>query len=92
MKKDYTCENPDCKKTFDNPKSFTYLGCPFCSTKIEEEEQCKDGCSFYFGYLGERESGEAIPIGCIECMRSLECMLNTVSSKTAAKEIKKWYV
>jgi hypothetical protein len=90
-KKKYVCSNTSCKKTFDTAKTITYQACPFCSTKLEEEEQNKDGCFYYFGYLSERETGEPIPIECIECMKSIECMLNTVSSQYAAKEIQKWY-
>ena len=90
-KKKYVCSNPDCKKNFDVPKTITYQACPFCSTELTEESQNKDGCFHYFGYLSEREVGEPIPIECIECMKSVECMLNRVSSKYAAKEIQKWY-
>ena len=91
QKKKYVCSNLGCKETFDNPKEITYYVCPFCSTKLEEERQSKDGCLHYFGYLGEREKGEPIPTACIESIKSIECMLNTVSSKDAAKEIQKWY-
>lgn len=56
-----------------------------------EKETTKDGCLHYFGYLREREKGEPIPSECIECKRSVDCMLTNMVSKNAVKEIKKWY-
>ena len=78
----YVCNNTSCMKTFDTPKTITYQVCPFCSTKLEEKEQNKDGCYHYFGNISEHKAGKPIPI---------ECMLNTASSKYAVKEIQKWY-
>lgn len=90
QEKKYTCENPKCKITFDKPKLVQYYVCPFCFTKVEKETK-EQGCLHYFGYLRERESGEAIPTECIECRKCVECMLSNLNSKSAAKEIKKWY-
>jgi len=66
--------------------------CPFCETIIIKEEENKDECPHHFGYLGERKTGEVIPSECIECMRSIECMLKKTTSKDAAEEIQKWYI
>jgi hypothetical protein len=63
---------------------------PFCSTKVKKETT-KDGCLHYFGYLSEREKDEPIPSECVECRKSIECMLSTMASKDAVKEIQKWY-
>jgi hypothetical protein len=88
--KKYTCQNPKCKNVFDKPKLVQYYVCPYCSTKIKKESQGQD-CSYYLGYLKEREKGEAIPKECVECRKSIECMLADLNSKRAVKEIKKWY-
>ena len=90
MRKKYSCKNPKCKNIFDTPKLVQYYVCPFCSTKVEKETK-EQGCLHYFGYLREREKGEAIPSECIECRRSVECMLTDLNSKSAVKEIQKWY-
>ena len=90
QEKKYTCVNPSCRHSFEKPKLVQYYVCPFCSTKIEKKSEEK-GCLHYFGYLGERASGESIPSECIECRKSVECMLTTQTSKDAVKEIKKWY-
>ncbi|MEJ2241863.1 MAG: hypothetical protein P8Y18_06955 [Candidatus Bathyarchaeota archaeon] len=87
----YICNNVSCKKTFNTPKTITYLVCPFCETRIEDTKQANDKCLHRFGYLSERQTGEAIPTECIECMRSIECMLTKTTSKDAAHEIQKWY-
>ena len=87
----YICRNSECQKEFDTPKEVTYYVCPFCETRLEDEKSSRPKCSRHFGYLGERKSGEVIPSECIECMRSIECMLSKVSSKDAAEEIQKWY-
>ena len=34
---------------------------------------------------------EKLFLECIECMRSIECMLSKVSSKDAVEQIQKWY-
>jgi DNA-directed RNA polymerase subunit RPC12/RpoP len=53
-----------------------------------EDKQCK----YYFGYLQNREKGEGIPEACVECPKSVDCMLsNLCQSQTAVSEIKKWY-
>ena len=90
QEKTYTCGNPKCDRTFDKPKLVQYYACPFCSTRIEEEES-NPGCLHHFGYLNERDKGEPIPSECIECTMSLECMLSPLNSKDAIKEIRKWY-
>jgi len=58
----------------------------------EETSKSSNGCGFYFGYLSERDKGEAIPAACVECSKSLDCMLVRVhQSNDSVKEIKKWY-
>ena len=90
QEKKYTCENPKCKHIFDTPKLVQYYACPLCSTKVAKET-IEQGCLHYFGYLRERESGEPIPSECIECKKSVECMLKNLTSKDAVEEIQKWY-
>lgn len=49
-------------------------------------------CKYSFGYLSQRGSGEAIPETCVECPKSLDCMLSRIYEKDqSVKEIKKWY-
>ncbi len=71
---------------------FTY---PEQTMKKEDEAldtTSNNGCSFYFGYLSEREKGEGIPNTCVECSKSIDCMLSKVhKSNESVKEIKKWY-
>jgi hypothetical protein len=89
-KNEYVCANPECRKPFDKPKLVQYYACPFCSKEIKEEN-LEPGCLHHFGYLSEREKNVPIPPECIECMKSVECMLANTSSKDAAQEIQKWY-
>ncbi len=49
------------------------------------------GCQYGFGYLSQREKGQGIPDTCIECPKSLSCMLSEYYKKEEIKEIKKWY-
>jgi hypothetical protein len=84
----YHCSNPLCGKVFDNPKIIRV--CPYCLKEIKEDQRA--GCQHWFGYLGQREAGEGIPDECVECERSIECMLKEEAySKEAVKEIKKWF-
>ena len=84
------CSNPKCKKNFDKPKLVQYYACPYCLTEIEEEQ--KKGCQYWFGYLNQKEKGEPIPEGCVECEKALECMLNKYyNSAAAVAHIKEWY-
>lgn len=49
-------------------------------------------CQYGFGYLSQREKGEGIPDTCIECPKSLSCMLSEYyKTQESVKEIKKWY-
>ncbi len=57
----------------------------------EEKVQSDSECKYYFGYLCERGKGEEIPVTCLECPKSLDCMLNNYKSKESVAEIKKWY-
>jgi len=82
------CSNPNCGKAFDKPKILHV--CPHCLTEIQEDQ--KSGCQYWFGYLGQKENGERIPNECIECEKSIECMLKKEAYSTkAVKEIKKWW-
>jgi DNA-directed RNA polymerase subunit RPC12/RpoP len=87
----YKCRNIECQKEFDSPKVVSYFVCPFCETRVENEENGGNGCLHFFGYLGERKVGEDIPVECVECRRSIECMLKSLSSRDAAEQIQKWY-
>jgi hypothetical protein len=84
----YYCSNPLCGKAFDKPKIIHV--CPHCLTEIKSDQM--RGCQHWFGYLGQRENGEGIPDECIECEKSVECMLQREDySPQAVKEIKKWF-
>jgi multidrug efflux pump subunit AcrA (membrane-fusion protein) len=62
------------------------------AANAEEVNQPSDsGCKHYFGYLGQRDKGEEIPAACLECPKSLDCMLHDYKSKESVAEIKKWY-
>lgn len=91
LEKHYCCSNPECRKTFDKPKLIKYYVCPHCMTKIEEKENKKEECPYFFGYLNQKNKNKPIPKNCIECGKVLECMLNKNYSQTAVEEIKKWY-
>ena len=54
-------------------------------------QQSDNECKYYFSYLGERKKGEEIPSSCLECPKSLDCMLYNFKSKESIAEIKKWY-
>lgn len=87
-KDSYRCSNPNCGITFDKPKLLPV--CPRCKTEVDENK--KAGCQNYFGYLGQRSDSEGIPEECVECEKSIECMLEKEQySQNAVKEIKKWF-
>ncbi len=87
-KKEYKCSNPDCGKTFDEPKIIKF--CPHCYSEIKDEE--KADCPHFLGYLGLKEDGKGIPDECNDCKRTLECLLKKRKySGKAVKEIKKWF-
>ena len=85
----FTCLNPKCKKTFNQPKLIQYSACPYCLTKVEEPDA--SGCLYYLGYLSERPKGQAIPEHCITCEKTIESLLFKLKSDGATKEIRKWY-
>lgn len=61
--------------------------------KEEANPDSIDKCSYYFGYLNQRTKGETIPEECVECPKSIECLMSEVdNSKESLKEIKKWYI
>jgi len=64
---------------------------PATMSENEENDQSESGCKYYFGYLCERDKGEEIPVACLECPKSLDCMLNNYKSRESVAEIKKWY-
>ena len=58
----------------------------------EVNKPSNPNCKHYFGYLGSRKKGEGIPESCLECPKSLDCMLGDYyKSKESVAEIKKWY-
>lgn len=63
------------------------------TVKSEADNASSDKtCQHYFGYLGQREKGEGIPSSCVECSKSLDCMLaEYYKSKETVEEIRKWY-
>lgn len=49
-------------------------------------------CPYGYGYLSQRDKDEGIPSTCVECPKSLDCMLAEYYKKReSVKEIKKWY-
>ena len=84
----HRCSNPQCGKSFDKPKLI--YACSHCLTEIQEDK--KSDCQYWFGYLGQRKKGEELPKECIECPKSIECMLDKETySEGAVKEIRKWF-
>ena len=82
------CTNPDCGKAFDKVKVINV--CPHCLKEVKEVQ--KSECQHWFGYLEQREKGEGIPEGCLECNKAIDCMLKRETYSTeAVKEIKKWW-
>ncbi len=60
--------------------------------QTKSASQSSSGCEYGFGYLSQRGRGEAIPDTCVECPKSLDCMLSRIYEKDqSVKEIKKWY-
>jgi hypothetical protein len=61
--------------------------------KEEKENHPSDQvCKYYLGYLSQRDKGEGIPETCVECNKSLDCMLSEYyKSENTVAEIKKWY-
>lgn len=59
----------------------------------KEQTQSSDfKCSYYFGYLSERNKSDGVPETCFVCSKSVECMLQEYNkSKDSVEEIKKWY-
>ena len=79
------------KSEAPKPIELSKTGQPAASSE-EVNKSSDSGCKYYFGYLSEREKGEEIPAGCLECRKSLDCMLsNYYRSKEPITEIKKWY-
>ena len=61
-------------------------------TETRESSKSSSECEYGFGYLGQRGKGEAIPETCVECPKSLDCMLSRIYEKDqSVKEPKKWY-
>ncbi|MBN1245241.1 hypothetical protein JXA31_06575 [Candidatus Bathyarchaeota archaeon] len=86
-KKEFHCSNPDCGKAFDKPKIMKF--CPHCYAEIKEEKTAD--CPHWFGYLGEKEDGKGVPTECVECEKTIACLLRKRASGKAVKEIKKWF-
>ena len=79
------------KSEAPKPIELSKTGQPAASSE-EVNKSSDSGCKYYFGYLSEREKGEEIPAECLECRKSLDCMLsNYYRSKEPITEIKKWY-
>ena len=66
---------------------------PKSIVKEEKEGNPSDQvCRYYLGYLSQRDKGEGIPETCVECNKSLDCMLSEYyKSENTVAEIKKWY-
>ena len=62
------------------------------ATKQNDPSPTDSGCLHYFGYLHQRQKGEAMPETCIVCPKSIDCLMsNSDNSTESLKEIKKWY-
>ncbi len=57
----------------------------------KEDETDDYECPYYFSYLASREKQEEIPDICLECPKSLDCMLSNYKSEDSVVEISKWY-
>ncbi len=58
----------------------------------KEDKTSDQSCRYYLGYLSQRNKGEGIPGTCVECNKSLDCMLTEYyKSEDTVAEIKKWY-
>jgi hypothetical protein len=73
------------------PKVITAIPTQPISEETKTASPSSSDCQYGFGYLSQREKGEGIPDSCIECSRSLSCMLSEYYKKEEIKEIKKWY-
>jgi hypothetical protein len=64
-------------------------------TETRKSLKSSSECEYGFGYLSQRNKGEAIPKTCVECPKSLDCMLSRIYEKDQSvkeiKETKKWY-
>ena len=47
----YKCRNVECQKEFDSPKVVSYFVCPFCETRVEDEEKVGRGVYTFLGIL-----------------------------------------
>jgi hypothetical protein len=60
--------------------------------KEKADHPSESKCSYHFGYLSEKNKNEIIPETCVECPRSIDCMLSEFNkSQQSLEEIKKWY-
>jgi len=73
------------------PKPIAVIPTQPSSEETKTVSPSSSDCQYSFGYLSQREKGEGIPDSCIECPRSLSCMLSEYYKKEEIKEIKKWY-
>jgi chromosome segregation ATPase len=75
-----------------NANRFPHSGQNKTTGIDEEDSKSGNGCGYHFGYLSDRDKGEEIPNACVECSKSLDCMLSKVhQSNKTVKEIEKWY-
>lgn len=71
---------------------FTYSKQITIKDDKEKDSTSNNGSGFYFGYLSERDKGETISPACVECPKSIDCILSKVhKSNDSVKEIKKWH-
>lgn len=88
-RKAFQCPNPDCGKSFDEPKIIKF--CPHCFAELQDKKEGSD-CPHFLGYLGLKEDDKGIPLECSECTKTIECLLKKRKySNKAIKEIKKWW-
>jgi hypothetical protein len=79
---------------FSGGKDKLVRRCPYCNSLVDnfkEEKAAIANCQYWFGYLAQKDYGESIPFGCIECEKVMDCMLEKEAFSTkAVSEIKKW--
>ena len=79
-------------KKVRNPETRPLEMAPTEQSALSEDATKPPGCKHNFGYLGSRKKGEVIPDACLECPKSLDCVLfDYYKSKESVAEIKKWY-
>jgi len=77
---------------YETPFSLGVIGENGEAVKEQAGQSSDFKCSYYFGYLSQRDKAEVIPETCFGCLKSIECMMSEYhKTKESVEEIKKWY-